>query len=389
VYHADMKLIAQVKLDTTPEQSDALLRTLKQANESKNYLSQRAWDDKVFGQYNLHKLAYYDTRDSFPDLSSQVIVRAIADVADAYKLNHKSPRTFKPYGAISYDQRILRWYTNWQEVSIWSVEGRLHIPYLCGKHQRLLLKSLQGQADLVYRDGEFYLHQICNIETPDPDDSEGWLGVDLGIVNLAVDSNGDTFSGDHVEAKRHWYEKRRKILQSVGTKSAKKRLKQLSRRQSRFQRDTNHCISKALVAKARRHNLGIAMEDLHGITKRTTVSRAQRSRHSNWGFYQMQTFVSYKAEIFGVPVQFIDPRYTSQTCPTCGHVSKSNRPTRDTFCCEQCGFSGPADHIAALNIAAKAAVNLPMVSTEMPKGYAPTAASSEVRDKLPVSTGSS
>jgi len=388
-YASDMKLIAQVKLATTPEQADALKRTMEQANEARNYLSERAWKAKVFGQYRLHKLAYYETRATFPDLSSQIVVRAIADVSDAYKLDHKRPRTFKPYGAISYDERVLRWYTDRQEVSIWSVEGRLHIPYQCGERQRLMLNTLQGQADLVYRDGEFYLHQVCNVETPAPDDPQGWLGVDLGVVNLAVDSDGDAFSGAQVETKRRWYEKRRKILQSVGTKSAKRRLKQLSGRQARFQKDTNHCISKALVAKAQRHNLGIALEDLNGISKRTTVRKAQRSRHSNWSFYQLRAFVSYKSELFGVPVQLVDPRYTSQGCPNCGHVSRSNRPTRDAFCCERCGFSGPADHVAAINIAARADVNRPMVPTKTAKGYLPTAPSSEVRDKLPVLTGSS
>jgi len=384
-----MKLIAQVKLKTTPEQNDALKRTMEQTNQARNYLSDRAWETKVFGQYRLHKLVYYETRAAFPDLSSQIIVRATADVTDAYKLDKKSKRIFKPYSAISYDERILRWYTDRQEVSIWSVDGRLHIPYECGRHQRLMLNGLQGQADLVYRNGEFYLHQTCNIESPDPDIPEGWLGIDLGIVNLAVDSDGETFSGTQIETKRRWYTERRKKLQSVDTRSAKRRLKQLSGRQSRFQKDTNHCISKTLIAKAKRHNLGIALEDLGGISKRTTVRKAQRSRHSNWGFYQLRSFLSYKAEIFGVPVQFIDPRYTSQTCPVCGHISKANRPIRDVFLCEQCDFSGPADHVAALNIAARAAVNQPTVSTKILKDYSSTAVSSEVRDKLPVLTGSS
>ena len=103
-----MKLVAQVKLDTSPEQAHALKRTMEQANAARNYLSERAWDAQVFGQYQLHKLAYYDTRAEFPELSAQIVVRAIADVADAYKLDHQRPRTFKPYGAMSYDVRILR-----------------------------------------------------------------------------------------------------------------------------------------------------------------------------------------------------------------------------------------------------------------------------------------
>lgn len=376
-----MKLIAQVNLNTTPEQSLVLKRTVEQTNKARNYLSERAWTTKTFGQYQLHKLAYYDTRSTFPDLSSETIIRAIADVSDAYKLDHKTKRVFKKHGAISYDERILRWYTERQEISIWAIGGRLHVSYQCGEHQRLMLKTLQGQADLVYRNGKFYLHQVCNVETPEQNDISGWLGIDLGIVNLAVDSDGDIFSGDKVEAQRKKHERRRKILQSVGTKSAKRRLKKLSDRQSRFQKDTNHCISKTLVAKAQRHNMGIAIEDLTGINQRTTACKAQRSRRHNWSFYQLRFFLSYKARLFGVPVQLIDPRYTSQTCPVCNHISKENRPARDNFCCVQCGFSGPSDHIAAINIAAKANVNSPMVSTTTTDSESLVYKSFDVRDK--------
>ncbi len=383
-----MKLIAQVKLDTKPEQADALKRTMKQTNKARSHLSERARDAGIFGQVNLHKLACHDTHATFPDLSLQIIARSISDVADACKLHRKGKRPFTPYAAITCDQRLLRWCADRQEVSIWTVAGRLHIPYQCGQQQRLMLTARQGQAYLVYRNGGFYLHQTCGVKPPDPDDPDGWLGVDLGKVNLAVAAAGETVSGAQLEAKRRWYAERRKELQSIGTKSAKRRLKQLSRRPASFQKDTNHSISKTLVAKARRHNLGIALEDLNGISKRATVGRAQRSRHHSGSFYPLPSFLSHKAELFGVPVRLVDPCYTSQADSICGHVSKAHRPTCDTFLCERCGFSGPADGVAAFNIAARAGVNQPMVLTEMPKGRLPIAASSEVRDKLSVETGS-
>lgn len=380
-----MKLIAQVKLQPTEEQADALKRTIKRANEACNYLSARAWESKTFRQYSLHKLAYYDTREKFPDLSSQVVVRAIARVADTYKLDRKRKRSFKPLGAIPYDQRILSWKTkDKQGVSIWSVEGRLHIEFVCGDHQREMLENRLGQADLVYRDGMFFLHQCCEVETPDPDDPDGWLGVDLGIVNIAVTSDGEMFSGEQLEAKRQWYERRRAILQSVGTKSAKRRLKQIKGRQSRFQTWVNHNVSKAIVEKAARHNLGIAIEDLTGIRERTTVRRSQRSRHHNWPYYQLRSFIQYKSELHGVPLKTVDPAYTSQTCSVCGHVSRSNRVSRDKFVCSVCGYSANADRNAALNIARRADVNTAMVSPDGDKGLSTIASPLEVRDNAPL-----
>lgn len=363
-----MKVIAQVKLDTTPEQADALKRTLEAANAAANYISDHAWDTKTFQQYDLHHACYYEVRERF-NLSAQVTVRIIAKVADAYKLDRKRKRRFNPYGSIAYDKRILSWKLSEQTVNIWTMNGRQRIPFLAGQRQLELLQSLQGEADLIYRAGEFYLHQVCEIETPDPDDPEGWLGVDLGIVNIATTSDGEVFSGEQLESKRQWYAERRATLQSVGTKSAKRRLKQLSGRQSRFQTGTNHRISKALVETAQRTGRGIALEDLSGIRERTRVRRGQRNKQHNWPFYQLRQFVSYKAKLVGVSVQLVDPRYTSQGCSVCGHTDPSNRPTRDDFLCSGCGFAAPADLNAAINIAARAAVNRPMVSTEVTKDF--------------------
>jgi len=124
----------------------------------------------------------------------------------------------------------------------------------------------------------------------------------------------------------------------------------------------NHCISKKLVAKAKDTSSMITLEDLQGIMERMTVSKAQRRKQHGWGFYQLRQFIEYKAALAGVPVVYIDPAYTSQECPVCHHLSRSNRRTRDEFACVWCGFSGHADTVAARNIAARAAANLPIVA---------------------------
>jgi putative transposase len=363
-----MKLIIQVKLLATPEQAEALQQTLETANAACSHISGRAWQFRTFRQYDLHKLVYHEVRQVFP-LSAQMVVRQIAKVAHAYKLDRETKRVFRSHGSIAYDARILSWRTcEEQTVSIWSTSGRLRIPFVCGARQFALLEKRAGEADLVYRDGVFYLHQVCEVEETEEIEPEGWLGVDLGIVNLATTSDGECFSGEEVERKRVWYERRRAVLQAVGTKSAKRRLKKLAGRFARYQRDVNHCISKALVGAAKRTSQGIALEELKGIRERTRVRRRQRARHHNWAFYQLRMFVSYKGRLAGVPIQPVDSSYTSQTCPLCGHCARANRRSRDWFACAVCGFAGPADYVAAMNIAARADVNPPMVSTEMSKG---------------------
>jgi IS605 OrfB family transposase len=134
---------------------------------------------------------------------------------------------------------------------------------------------------------------------------------------------------------------RRQALQKVGTKSAKRGLHHLKGRQRRFQKDTNHTISKRLVAKAERTKRMIALEDLSGIRTRVRVSGPrQRARHSNWAFRQLRAFISYKAQLAGVRVELIDPAYTSQRCSACGRTERRNRKS-------QAGFEGVPSHVFA------------------------------------------
>ncbi len=178
-------MTAKVKLLTTPEQHAALLATLERANEACNYMSQVAWDTRTFRQFSLHGLVYYHAKDTF-SLSSQVVVRCEAKVADAYKLDKKQKRTFKPHGAISYDSRILRWKLDKFTVSIWTLEGRQEMLFSTGPRQLELLKFQQGESDLVYIRGDFYLLATCDIPEPTPEDVEVYLGVDCGIQEIAT-----------------------------------------------------------------------------------------------------------------------------------------------------------------------------------------------------------
>jgi putative transposase len=140
---------------------------------------------------------------------------------------------------------------------------------------------------------------------------------------------------------------------------------------ARFTKDVNHCISKNLITNAKDTCSLIVLEDLKGIRDRTAVSKAQRSDLQSWSFGSLREFVTYKAAIAGMPLIFVDPAYSSQECPICHSISRSNRPTRDEFACTCCGFSGPADTVAAQNIRARVAVNLPIVSRFFAEPQAP------------------
>lgn len=354
-----MKLTAKVKLLCSPEQHAALLTTLERANEACNYVSEVAWETQTWRQFSLHKLIYYEVRERF-GLTAQMAVRVEGKVADAYKLDRKTKRIFRPHGAIAYDDRILKWKLDKLSVSIWTLEGRQEILFSTGPRQLEWLKFQRGESDLVCSGGEFYLLATCEVPEPTPEDVEGYLGVDMGVVELATDSQGTSYSGETVKHVRRKHRRLRKSLQKKGTKSAKRKLKKLSGRERRFATDTNHCVAKAIVKTAEHNRLGIAVERLNGIRGRVRVSKAAKDDLHSWAFYQLGEFLRYKAQLAGLPLVEVDPRNTSRTCSKCGHCEKANRKTQAEFLCQACGYATHADYNAAVNIAARAAINQPI-----------------------------
>ncbi|MDX1933445.1 MAG: transposase [Capsulimonadales bacterium] len=362
-----MKLVAQVKLMITPEQSDALLRTMRIANAACDYISDHAWKTKTFQQFSLHKATYHAVRETFP-LTAQMVVRCNAKVADAYKLDKTTKRTFKPLGSIAYDDRILSWKVENSTVSIRTVDGRISVPFVCGDYQKEMLRTRQGETDLAYIDGQFYLLAVCNVEEPPLKETKGFLGIDLGIVHIATDSEGRQYSGEAIRNLRQRVRKHRSGLQHQAKKrhssSAYRRLKAKARKVSRFGKWLNHNISKQIVQNAVSSLKALVLENLSGIPERANgFNKEMRWQLGNWSFYQLAQMVVYKAKKAGIPVVFVDPRNTSRTCNRCGYCDKANRKSQSQFVCLQCGCCMNADLNAALNIATRGNVTCPMVAT--------------------------
>jgi putative transposase len=356
-----LKLVAQVKLLTTQEQSDLLLATVRSCNAACNWISAEAWSTGTFRQYDIHYATYYTVRRNF-GLASQMTVRCIAKVADAYKLDRKKQRDFRDVGSVEYDTRLLSWRDD--AVSLWTLSGRQTIKIACGDHQRLLLEGRTCTADLCLVRGQWYLNVVCNVAETAPSEPIGFLGVDLGLANLATTSDGECFSGADVETVR---KKRHRTRRSMGRRTnrvykrstrrnARRALRRLGNREQRFRKHVNHCISKRIVALAEGTKRGIALEDLKGIRERTRFRKDQRAKVGGWAFHQLRTFVVYKSQLHGVPVVVVDPRNTSRTCSQCGHCEKGNRQSQDRFKCLACGYEAHADINAAVNIAAAGAV---------------------------------
>jgi IS605 OrfB family transposase len=359
-----------LKLAPSAEEGEALLTTLRACNAAATRAAAVAFEHQTANKVRLQALCYAELREQF-GLSAQMAIRAIAKACEAYKREKKIQPRFRPLGAVAYDQRILSW-KGCDRVSILTLAGRITVPVAWqGRWRGTAGTKLRGAADLIYRDGSFYLAVVIDVPEPPPSPQpDEWLGVDLGIVNLATDSDGTAHSGKAVRAVRYRNRQLRARLQSKGTKSARRLLRKRRRRESRFARDVNHVISKAIVREAEGTGRGIKLEDLSGIRGRVTVRTAQRADAHSWAFWQLRRFIAYKAALAGVPAVLVDPRNTSRECPGCGHIDKANRPSRDVFACRRCGLAGPADHIAARNIAGRAAVMQPDAARHMAASHA-------------------
>lgn len=355
---------------------DRLRQTQATFNAAATYCATVAWEQGITNKNTLHHVVYGPTRAQF-GLGAQLACCARDKAAEAVRAARAnkcaSSPSFRDDGSIRYDARTYR-LMPLDRVSLNTLSGRVVGQLDLGDFQRQYLYDLTwkiGGAELVRRATVWYLCISQSKRLPSPDEPLGVLGVDLGIVNIATDSDGETFSGILVDQVRDRYHLRRQRLQSVGTKNSKRRLRRSSGRERRFQKDTNHVISKRLVAKAAEGCKALALEELTHIRERVTVRHTQRRRHSSWAFRQLRESIIYKAALAGVAVMLVDPRNTSRTCSVCSFCDKGNRKSQSLFQCLSCGFVAVADVNAATNIAYRAGVMLPMASNHTRLGGYP------------------
>lgn len=376
-----VKQVVKVRLLPTAQQSAALDATLRTCNEAASWLSAGMHAEQVHRKHDVQKRFYVELKERF-GLSAQPTIRVIGKVADAYttlrahidaghygppgsqkrKTVAAAPIRFRAQAAQPFDARCLSWQlpgavvARQATVSIWTTAGRLKgVTILAAPRDLIMLRTRAiGETDLICCDGKWFLHATIEApEAPQTDPVNGFLGVDLGIVNIATSSDGDRAAGSRLNRYRQRQRRLRARLQAKKTSSARRLLKKRRRKEARFAADVNHQVSKRIVAEAQRTGRGIAVEVLTGIRNRVRLRKPQRVAVHSWAFAQLGGFLRYKASAAGVAFVEVDAAYTSQMCSACGWVDKRNRRSQAAFECGRCSFVGHADHNAAINIAAR------------------------------------
>lgn len=238
------------------------------------------------------------------------------------------------------------------------VKKRIPLEVHVASHRGLLQALLDGQAKagsiklFHSRRGIWYALISVTMEVPEAEDTGRWIGVDRGqnvpLVAATPDGPVIFWKARRIKHVRRVFAQRRKKLQRLGKYKA---VKKLGNREHRIVTYINHCLSKDLVALAIRQNSGIRLEDLSGIrqsTKQHHVTKSDAGQNlDSWPFYQLETFIRYKALASGVAVDKVRPHYTSKTCHVCGAI---NERKKHAYVCNRCGHKAHADANAAQNI---------------------------------------
>lgn len=250
---------------------------------------------------------------------------------------------------------------DFSKASVSVMNDRIRLPFkLTAKQKEFFTNSdwRRGNARLVQTGKKWFLYISFTKKVPKVDISkfDNIVGIDVGLRQIMTIYNpktGQTLfeNGRTVKKKRQNYVKKRQSLQSKNTKSAKRRLKQLSGRENRWMTDVNHQLSKTLVSE--NPNTLIVVEDLTNVTFDTVnnCKKENRYEHHSWAFYQLQQDIAYKAREHGSYLIKVNPAYTSQRCPKCGIICKENRDiTNHSYHCNHCHYRSNDDRVAAMNI---------------------------------------
>ncbi|KKM60775.1 hypothetical protein LCGC14_1538420 [marine sediment metagenome] len=347
-----MILTRKIKLHPSFEQKNILMDTLVQYKMCIQHCFQVGFQNKITSNSKLHAETYFPLRKK-TTIQSQLVcsarTRAIGVLRSIKnntkgKWNTKQPVVHK-YPTICYYKNCCS-YTG-MGIKLSTSQGRIeiplvHYPFIDGEW-----KNLKPTCQLQYKASkdEWYILALFDVISKPKTSGNEVLGIDRGIKQTAVLSNNQFVNSKHTRKIKSKYSHLRHRLAKKGTKSAKRLLKKISGKEHRFVKDANHCIAKMII------NLPFdifVLEQL-SIRPKKRLGKSFNRRLMGWSWKQLEQFLTYKAELAGKKVEYVDARYTSQKCSRCDHIKRSSR-RGILFKCAKCGFQLHADLNAARNI---------------------------------------
>lgn len=333
----------RIRLERTAD----LVQTVRVFNQACQRVLDWGQENHEYNKTWLHRATYRGVRIDHPSLPSALVQTARDQASEMMRRDKFKHRIFKkPLSSIRYDKRTLSVFLESGHCSISTVFGRMKYTFKLPEFYRQYMAWKVKSAQLIVGLNACFLNVQVEGEAPPFNNGDRRLGIDLGINNIAVCSDNTFFNSKYWKNVKGRYQHLKAELQSKGTRSAKRKLKEISGRERRFVMDLNHHVAKEIVSKPFDVLVFENLTAIRDIKKNKAFNR----KLGNWSFAQLLRFTEYKAEALGKKVMVINPYHTSQTCSKCGHVSRYNRKGRQ-FKCVECGFSLDPDLNASRNIA--------------------------------------
>ena len=221
-------------------------------------------------------------------------------------------------------------------------------------YQLARLNGKLGALRITRKNGKWIARIAVETETTEPS-GRAVMGVDPGlkVPAVAVTNTGKTKFSGNWRKNKYMKRKHRARRKKLGKAKKQKAINKLNNKEQRWMKDQDHKVSREIVNFAIVNGVGtIRMESLQNIRETARTSRKNEKNLHTWSFNRLAGFIEYKANLAGIKAEYVDPAYTSRTCPGCG---KMNHAKDRSYRCS-CGFKTHRDRVGAINI-----INAPVI----------------------------
>jgi len=223
------------------------------------------------------------------------------------------------------------------------------------------IKGELRRATITRENNNYYISILTKQKTSDLPylcDSQTKIGLDMGITNFLVTSDGEYINNPRFlekSLKQLRVEQRSLERKTQGSSNYYKQNKVVSKLYNKTKNQRKDFLDKFSTKLVLENDL-LAIEELgvEGMRKDKNVSRLISD--VGWGMFFEK--LKYKTDWYGGCIEGVNPAFTSQTCNICGYIDKKNRLTQSKFKCIKCGYEENADLNASKNILDRALSNL-------------------------------
>ena len=302
------------RLKTSQEEKGRIISTLLLQRDMVNFCSKEHFGSGRNSIVDLHAKCYRPLRELYPDSPSQLVIRAEQECLSSYrtvksnKHHIKSPITKKNLSC-RLDKRLYT-FPSRNTIKMTALGGKRIKAQYTPYPKLISLLGTHSVADplIFVRDNEVWIALSFEISSPPPSEKMLAIGVDLGKRNLAATSDGKLISGREFNKHKRKIRSLKRSLQSKNTKSSRRHLGKVRRREANFSKNYTHHVANEIL---RTEADVIVLEDLTKIKKKKHKYQ-NKNNISQVPFYLLRQILEHKAILLGKETLLRSPAFTSQ-----------------------------------------------------------------------------